>query len=284
MLTDVKPAEYQAYQDVQDKIKRQLKMAAAEQDFYVDAEKLDNLSYDAPDSLDAIIDELGLEQKQSDFMGRQGSRGLLANPKILEEASSDEVLSQGRNSSVIEISNTHLVVLRLAEHKAAVQKPLAEVKAVIAKRLQAQTAQDQAAKDAQSALVMIQAGGTATAWSNENKKGRWHKPGFIGREATLDPATDKTKNATLAKALRQKTFEMSQPKAEQPVADIVTLANGDTAVLLVYKIKDVGVKDEMTAEYKQQLQSALGSADYNFFIQELREGADISIQIQNIQE
>ena len=284
LMVDIKPAEYQPYQEVKAQIKRQLQMTAAEQDFYVDAEKLDNLSYDVPDSLDAIVDELGLELQQSDFIGRQGGRGLLANPKLIEAAFSDEVLNQGRNSTVIEVSSTHLIVLRMAEHQVAKQKPLAEVKATIAKGLQAQTAQQQAAKDAAAAMATIQAGGTATAWLNDTGKGRWHKLGFIGRAAKLDPVTDKDEKITLPQELRQKAFELSHPVTEQPVADIVSLANGDTAVLLLYKVRDVEVKDNLAAQYKQQLQSALGSADYNSFIQELREGADISIQMENIQE
>ena len=282
LLTDVKPAEHRSYEEVKNQIRKELQMESAEQDFYVDAEKLDNLSYDAPESLNAIVDELGLQQQQSELMGRQGGRGILSNPKIIEVAFSDEVLNQGRNSAVIEISNTHLVVVRLAEHKPAIQRPLSEVKPVITKRLQTQTAQDQAAKDAQAVLGIIKAGGKATEWSNQNRKGRWNTIGFIGREAKFDPVKDKA--VELSAEIRQKLFTMPHPKDEQAVADTMTLQNGDTAVLLLYKIKDAVIDKTVTSQYKQQLQSAMGSADYNFFIQDLREKADISIQIENTED
>lgn len=284
LLTDSKPAVYRPYSEVKEQIKKQLQMTAAEQDFYVDAEKLDNLSYDVPDSLNAVVDELGLAQKQSPFFSRQGGRGLFANPKVIEAAFSDDVLGQGRNSSVIEISSTHLVVLRLGEHQAAQQKPLAEVKADIAKRLQSQAAQQQAVKDAQAVLAAIKAGGTASAWSKENKKGRWLTAGFIGRTASLDPLAEAGKQTQLPAELRQKAFEMSPSNEEQPSVDMLTLMNGDVAVLSLGKIKDVHVTEALTSQYRQQLQQAMGSADYNFFMQGLREEADISIHMDNIQE
>ena len=284
LVTAIKPAEYRPYKEVKAQIKHQLQMAAVEQQFYVDAEKLDNLSYDHPNSLDSILDQLGLTLLHSDFFGRQGGRGLFANPKIIKAAYSDEVLNQGLNSAVIEISSTHLIVLRLAAHQAAKLKPLTEVKAAISKRLQGQAAQQLAAKDAETALTAIRAGSSPAAWSRENKKGQWKAIGFVSRAANLDPVAAKDKKIVLTAGLREKAFELPQPTSGKPGAEVMTLADGDVAVLLVYKVKDVDAKEKMTAEYRQQLQSALGSADYNHFIQELGEGADIKIHMENIQE
>jgi peptidyl-prolyl cis-trans isomerase D len=283
LVTDIKPAVYRPYAEVKDQIKHRLQMAAAEQDFYVDAEKLDNLSYEIPDNLNTVVDELGLKLQQSDFITRGGGKGLMANPKIIEAAFSDDVLNQHRNSSLIEISSTHLVVLRLAEHKPSQLKPLAEVKDDITKRLRDQAAQHQASQDAEVALKAMREGTDAKQWSQENHKGEWQSSGYIGRSVELDPdAADK--KVTIAPELRKQAFAMTQPKDSKAVADVVNLSNGDAAVLLLYEVKDVDIKEAMTKQYQQQLQSAMGQENYNAFMQALRADADISIQTENIQE
>ena len=121
-------------------------------------------------------------------------------------------------------------------------------------------------------------------WSKENKKGHWHETGFIGRAASLDPAPIKDKKIVLPQELRLKAFQMPQPTAGHPSIESVTLADGDTAILLVHKIKDIDVNESMSSRYRQQLQSAMGQADYDDFIQELRAGADINIHLENVQE
>lgn len=286
LVTDIRPAVHRPFAEVKDQIKKQLQMTEAEQDFYVDAEKLDNLSYDVADSLDAVVDELGLQLKQTEFLGRQGGKGLFANQKLIAAAFSDEVLNQGRNSSVIEVSSTHLVVLRVAQHQVAKQMPMEDVKTIITHRLKLQTAQQQAAKDAQTAVTDIKAGRDAREWSNENKKGQWFKPRYIGRNVNLDPAADneKDKKIMLPIEVRQNAFAMPSPQDGSVTADTVTLANGDTAVMVLYKVRDTSADASLETKYKQQLQAALGSADYNSFIQELRDKADITMQIDNIQE
>ncbi|MFO7603373.1 MAG: hypothetical protein R6X06_06120, partial [Gammaproteobacteria bacterium] len=203
---------------------------------------------------------------------------------VLEAAFSDEVLSQGRNSHVLELSSTRLVVLRRAEHRAAQQQPLAEVKPLIERRLQVQAAQQQAANDAEAALAAIQAGGSAETWSTAQNKGRWHRAGFIGREAELDPVSATGKAIELAPELRQKVFAMPAPAGTPASTDRLTLSNGDVAVIQVYALRDSAISEQRELQYRQQLESALGGADYTAFIQELREGADISTQLENVEE
>ncbi len=284
LVTDIKPAQYKPLDEVKAKIKHQLQMAAVEQQFYVDAEKLDNLSYDNANSLTSIVDQLGLPLEHSNFFTRQGGQGLFANRKIIEAAYSDDVLNQGHNSAVIEISSTHLLVLRLAEHQLAKQKPLSDVRPVIVKKLQIEAAIQQATKDADTAMQALRGGMNPSTWSKENKKGQWYEAGFIGRTASLDPHAVKENKRELPAALRRKAFQLPQPSKGQASIEVVSLADGDRAVLVLHSIKDVEVDARTSTQYRQQLQSAMGQADYNDFIQELRAGADINIHMENVQE
>lgn len=282
-VTGIKPAEYRPFSEVKAAIKHKLQLSAVEQQFYVDAEKLDNLSYDNANSLEPIVDQLGLKLEHSDFFSRQGEPGLFANPKILEAAFSDDVLNQKHNSAVIEITDTRLIVLRVAGHRLAKQKPLSEVKPEIVRQLKAQAAMQQAASDAKNAATAIREGTMPSAWIKENHKGQWNDIGFIGRTPRLDPASNQKGKTPVPEALRKKAFELPKPAADKPSAEVVSLANGDTAVLLVRNVKEAKASTAMAEQYRRQLQSAMGRGDYNSFIQELRAKADISIHMENIQ-
>ena len=86
------------FSEVKVAIKKELQYQQAGKVFFDDADQMNNLSYETPDSLEPVAEALGLKVQTSALMTRRGGAGLLANPKILSAAFSDDVLKQGRNS------------------------------------------------------------------------------------------------------------------------------------------------------------------------------------------
>ena len=70
--------------------------------------------------------------EKSDPIHQSGGIGLFANPEIMSAAYSDEVLIDGNNSDVIELSDSQSLVLRVSEFREAFVLPLAGVDAEIA--------------------------------------------------------------------------------------------------------------------------------------------------------
>lgn len=68
--------------DVREQIKRDLQIQQAEQTFYANADQLNNISYEQPDSLQPVVDKLGLEIKSTGMFTRNGGTGIAANPKV----------------------------------------------------------------------------------------------------------------------------------------------------------------------------------------------------------
>lgn len=136
----------------------ELKNEAVASMFYDLSEHLASTAYENPDSLGAVVDALELQVQTTDFFTRSEGKGIAANKKVRDIAFSSLVLEQGSNSDVIEISPTHVVVLRVNEHVAAAPIPLELVSSKIEAQLKAQAAHKQATAAALEVKAKIEAG------------------------------------------------------------------------------------------------------------------------------
>lgn len=100
-----------SFEEAAPRIRGELQARKAEDLFVEQSTRLADLTYSSADLSEAIA-EMQLEQKQSPAFSRSGGDGLWSNPRILEQAFSEDVLNEGHNSDVIEISRDRVVVLR----------------------------------------------------------------------------------------------------------------------------------------------------------------------------
>lgn len=269
-LTGIKAGEVAPFNDVKDKIKSELQLQQAEQQFYTDVDKLNNLSYETPDSLQPAADALGLKIKQSSLFTRQGGKEILANPKVISAAFSRDVLSKGKNSEMIELSETHVIVLRNKQHKPAAPLELAKVKDRIVNNLKKDKAVAIANELAKDILAKINAGSVAESIAKTNKAIEMHKPGLMARIPSKDDKVNP--------AIRQAAFSMVKPSAKASVKQ-VPLRNGDQAIVIIDKVVDGEAVDKTEQD---KLLSAYGNAGYDSYIEYLKSKADIKIYTENI--
>ena len=257
--------------NIKDKVKKDLQYQEASKVFFVDADQMNNLSYETPDSLEPVADALGLKLQTSSLMTRRGSAGLLSNPKILKAAFSNEVLKEGRNSEVLELSDTKLVVLRIKEYKAASVLPLDNVKS----RIKESLLQEQASKKAQEItsdiLASVKDNGDIEVIKQRYPEVKWIKTGWIKRK------TDKETKVSVgfSNNLRQHAFVMPKPLANKTSWDKVSLTAGDQAVLAVFNVENTN--ESMAGNDKRRIATIIGNADYNSFVQYQKSQADISV-------
>lgn len=136
----------------------ELKNDAVASMFYDVSERLASTAYENPDSLDMVVDSLALKVQTSDFFTRGEGKGIAENQKVRDIAFSSLVLEQGSNSDIIEISPTHVIVLRINEHVTAKPIPLEVVSAQIENILKTQAANKQATAAALEVKAKIEAG------------------------------------------------------------------------------------------------------------------------------
>ncbi len=275
-VTDIKAVEIKPFDQVRDQILSDLQTEQAEKRFYEEVDKLNNLSYEIPDSLEPVAEELGLELKHSPMFTATGGEGLFSNQRVIAAAFSDEVLNENRNSELIELSDTHVLVLRLREQKAASQRPLEEVRESIIGRIKQQQAKELAAKDANAALARLKDFEAPKRVAADYQQ-KWQDIGFIKRNPS---AEDKLDNQ-----IREAAFTLPHPQNNQPELSSLTLPGGDAVVLALYDVKDGEPTDKTDLQAIRQQQANLsGQIDYNAYLAYLQSMADITRNLKPAEE
>ncbi len=276
-VTEIKPQELRPFEEVKAQIRKDLQFQQAEQRFYEEVDRLNNLSYEIPDSLMPVAEQLGLEVKRSPYFTAAGVEGLFSNDRVVSAAFSDDVLHLNRNSELIELSDTHVMVLHLREHKAASQRPLKEVRDTIAGRIKQQQARELVARDAEAALARL-AGSEAPEKVAKDYQQQWQEPGLIKRQPS---ETDK-----LNEQIREAAFGLPRPKDNQPELTSLMLPGGDAVVLALYSVQD-GESDTDTAALqgvKQQLANLSGQLEFSALLAYLQSQADITRSLKPTEE
>lgn len=108
-------------------IERSLKIAKAEELYLASVDKLEELTFSAPDLASAAA-ELGVEVKTSSAFERNSGVGIAGNPEIRKAAFESDVLVDGHNSRVIELAGNRAVVIHKKTHSPEHIKSLEEVR------------------------------------------------------------------------------------------------------------------------------------------------------------
>ncbi len=123
-LTGIRPKQGKSFDEARDEVKVAHLKDQAERLFYEYAEKMNDQAYEDPDSLEPAAAVLNLEVSESGWFTRDGGEGIASSLKVASAAFSDDVLSGGHNSEVIELGAEHMVVLRILEHEELLSKNL----------------------------------------------------------------------------------------------------------------------------------------------------------------
>lgn len=266
-VTEIDAGETQPFEAVQDRLVADLKQRDNEGRFFEFAERLANLSYESPDSLEPAAATLGLDLRTSDWIDRSGGEGILAHPKVLAAAFGTEVLAEGNNSDLIEPERDRLqaVVLRVLEHQEAAAEPLDAVREEIEDILRDRRVREMAASKAAELVDALQAGGTLSAIAGDYPVEAF---GLITRDATQVPAQ-----------VRDFAFGMDRPGQGGESYGSLTLDNGDSALVIVAEVMDASLQDLDQAErdqVREGLSQGIGGAYYESLVADLEKRADIA--------
>ena len=266
-LTEDSENLFQPYEEVAERIDRDLKSAEVELIYGERLGNLSNLAFETGDLL-TISEELNLVILQSEPIGRSGGSAIFANQALITAAFSDEVLLEGNNSDVIELDTEQAVVLRVREFTEAAVQPLQEVQPDIAVILRAEMEKDEVQELGNRLLAAAVAGEGLDELLVENELG------WIVEEAVERIAFRANRE------IINKAFEMQRPTSEAVLATI-TLDNG-TFVLLELNQVQPGAIDSLEEDelitLTDTLASSLGNSDFEAFLNNLKGNADIQLR------
>lgn len=262
-LEAVRGGDTKPFAEVREQLLAEIRNERAEQQYYDQAERLANLTYEHPDTLEEAARELGLTVKQSEPFTRRGGAGLLANPRLVSAAFSEDVLARGNNSETIEVGRNHLAVVRVLQHQAEARRPLDAVREDIVKRLRRDKAAT-AAHEAATALQQQLQQGTDPALAAKAARAKWQRKDGVSRD-----------DGSVDAAIVRRAFAMPRPQEGKPSWELTTTAAGDVAVLGVFVVRDGGVV-EGEAGAAGDLERAAGEAAFAAALASIRASAQIS--------
>jgi peptidyl-prolyl cis-trans isomerase D len=254
--------------EVRAQIMAQYREREADERFRQMAEQLDELSFEHADSLQPLSEALGLTIQISEWLTRTGGTGIGAIPEVVETAFSGAVLKDKVNSAPVKAGTNRLIVLRVAKHEPARQRPLAEVRADIVQTLKQEAAREKAQAAGQKALAEMREGGNvedvvAVAGVTVNR------PGHVGRH-----------DGTLAPSVQAELFRMPRPTGDKPALAGITLPDGSYTVLVLTAVEDGNVaamSAQDRAELVQALSGRLAGSEFAAFKRDLEKDVKVKI-------
>ena len=267
-LTEDAENVYQAFEEVSDRIERELKSAEVDLLFAERIEDMSNLAFETGDLI-TISEQLGLEIQSADSVPRAGSSGLFANQALVTAAFSDEVMLEGNNSDVIEIGDNQAVVLRVQRFNESAIRPLDDVIGEISVILRTQMEREAVESLGEELLITAEEGGDVDSLLADNEL-VWLNAENISRN-----------DFSVNREVIDHAFTMAATEGG-PIVSSVSLANGTFVLVELNQVNPGEVSAIPEPERNRlvdSLQSDLGVSDYQSFLVSLRESSDISAAI-----
>lgn len=232
-----------------------------------DVESLRDLSFNAED-LSYPAKELNLSVQQANAVTRSMNEGLFSNSALIEAAFSEEVLSSGHNSEVIELPDDRFVVLHIRNHNQPEIKPLEAVKDEVVSRLSDEVSKAAVIAEAEVLLKQLRAGQDVEKIASGK-----------GYEMHAELAVNR-RNASIPPEVVQRAFELPIPNADKSIIEFVIAPNGDAAVIELLRV-NVGDYKTLPETEQLQLRQLLGSEysglSNNEFQRGIRDKAEVNV-------
>jgi peptidyl-prolyl cis-trans isomerase D len=266
---DVKAAETQPLLQVKDKVAELLIKQKSQEKYADQKEKLANLTYEHPDTLDSAAAALGLVVKTShEFTLDKAGSDISANKKIRDVAFSQDVLNSQNNSDVIQATPDSVVVLRIKSHTPASTLSLQTVKQQVIDKLKSEKAEQKASAIAEEVKKKLEDGVSPDQVAQQYHV-EWSKVGYVGRYST------KVDSAILYTA-----FRIPRPHAgSHQLYASVKIPTG-YAVVASNAVRDGAPKPGNQEEYDafaEKIQNTQGILEYKLYEQSLENKAKVKL-------
>ncbi|MGR9088284.1 MAG: SurA N-terminal domain-containing protein, partial [Gammaproteobacteria bacterium] len=267
-VTELIPGETKPFEVVKNEVAKAYQKSRAENLFYEAGEKLAEMSYENPGSLDAVAKALNLIVKQSPLFTRDQGEGIAGEAKVREAAFSEEVL-QGNNSTPIEIGPERLVVLRMLEHKPATVRDFDAVKSEAAVSLLAEKAKELALEKARKLKSRLQAGESMETLAAAEKL-----------EVRKQTGLTRTKT-DVPDQLIDAVFSAAKPVGDSPSVFSSAMPDGGQVVVSLSKVTPgvIGEEDRKKLDLaRRNIARAFGQTEFDALLSSLEKEADISVR------
>jgi len=269
-LTELEPGAVKSFDEVRSEVEQSYRRQVAENEFYETAEKLSQVSYENPDSLEPASNATGLAIQQSALFSLQQGEGVAAAKSIRDAAFASDVL-EGKNSEPIELSTDEIVVLRINQRLLATDKPLADVKQEITKLLRADLAKQNAKNLAESFFAKLKEGQKLSGLAASN-----------GLELKRYESITRG-DSEVPWQFREILFKAARPGKGEAIPLLVAMKDGQQIVGRLLAVQDSTA--EIVEDYQKEkklaqtwLSEQHGNAEFSALLSQLRDSTQIIIR------
>ena len=268
-LTEDSVNVFQDFEEVAERIERELKSSEVELIYAERLGDLSNLAFETGD-LETISEELGMDVLVSGAFGRTGTSGIFSNQALVAAAFSQEVLIEGNNSEVIELSTSQAVVLNALLFNEATVLPLEEVEPEIAVIIRTEMEREAVQNLSDQLMLNIENDEPYEQLLADNEI-EWLTEEGVNRGAV-----------TVNREILTQVFSMSLAGSDTPSYDNLVLTN-DTAVIVELNSINAGsiasIPQIDQENMLSSMMSDLGNSDFQAYMSNLQENADIESSI-----
>ena len=269
MLTEDSVNVFQRFEEVAERIERELKSSEVELIYAERLGDLSNLAFETG-NLETISEELEMDVLISATFGRAGGSGIFSNQALIDAAFSQEVLLEDNNSEVIELSQSQAVVMNALVFNEAAVLPLEEVEPEIAVIIRTQMEREAVQSLNDQILTRIENAESVEQLLADNEI-EWLTEEGTNRDAV-----------TVNREILTQVFAMSLAGSDTPAYDNLTLTN-DTAVIVELNSINAGSIASIPQIDQENMIgsmiSDLGNSDFQAYMGNLQENADIESSI-----
>ncbi|MCJ7558357.1 MAG: SurA N-terminal domain-containing protein [Gammaproteobacteria bacterium] len=266
-VDNIEAGSSSTYDQVRDELEVEYRKNKSAERYYARAEKLAELAFENPSELQTAADAVGVGIKEIPEFTRNNQLSFPDHPEVAEAAFSLSTLEDGENSRVIELGETHALVLRVADHRLPQPQPLETVRDAIVQTLKSERGREMAATAGSELLAAVEQGATLEAAAAE-KSADYQPARLVGRG-------DRQASPELVAAI----FRAAKP-VDGPLVTGMPLFDGSYVVYVVSEVlpgRLGSVSAEARLGARRAMAKQLGSATFENYVQDLRQKATVQV-------
>ena len=272
-VVEIRGGSENKYENSAQKAKEDYKNKQAELQFFELSDQLTTLSYENSDNLEIAADAIGKEIINTDYFARDNDlEGLLSDPLIISKSFDPELIRSRNNSDVIELSDNHIVVLRVIEHKKPAAKPLEDVRDEVIASIRLKLAREKINETGDRIVAELKSGVNPES--------------VISHSGIEWTTTEKVKrdDMFINRAILRSIFEAGKPNSDEPIITSQRLGSGDYAIIVILNAYDetLEVDEELKRITDLKLRRMLSTNEWQDLLRDARNNTNIRIFNENI--
>jgi len=272
-VIEIKGGSENKYENSAQKVKEDYKNKQAELQFFELSDQLTTLSYESSDNLEIAADAIGKEIINTDYFAQDNDlEGLLSDPLIISKSFDPELIRSRNNSDAIELSDNHIVVLRVLEHKEAAIRPLEDVRDEVIASIRLKLAREKINETGDRIVAELKSGVNPES--------------VISHSGIEWTTTEKVKrdDMFINRAILRSIFEAGKPNSDEPIITSQRLGSGDYAIIVILNAYDetLEVDEELKKTTDLKLRRILSTNEWQYLLRDVRNNTNIRIFNENI--